>query len=109
MFGFVCENVWINQPLTLAVGSTVTIGEGTCIHSGLTLIDDYKVTIGKGCLFGIGVTLCTTVHPIDAEERDKYTMYSFPITIGDRAWIGAGTIILGGKTMPPHQKNRCAR
>ena len=28
MFGFVGDNVWINQPLTLAVGSTVSIGEG---------------------------------------------------------------------------------
>lgn len=44
MFG---NEVWINQPLTLAVGSTVSIGEGTYINSGITLIDDYKITIGK--------------------------------------------------------------
>lgn len=96
MFGHVGENVWINQPLTLAVGSTVSIGEGTYINSGLILIDDYNVTIGKGCLFGTGVTLCTTGHPIDPEERAKGGMYSFPITIGDGAWIGAGAIILPG-------------
>ena len=99
MFGSVGNNVWINQPLTLAVGSTVTIGEGTYINSGLILIDDYKVTIGKGCLFGTGVTLCTTGHPIDPEERAKGGMYSFPITIGDGAWIGAGAIILPGITI----------
>lgn len=99
MFGSVGENVWINQPLTLAVGSTVTIGDGTYINSGLILIDDYKVTIGKGCLFGTGVTLCTTGHPIDPEERAKGGMYSFPITIGDGAWIGAGAIILPGITV----------
>lgn len=34
MFGSVGEDVWVNQPLTLAVGSTVTIGEGTYINSG---------------------------------------------------------------------------
>ena len=79
MFGSVGNNVWINQPLTLAVGSTVTIG--------------------KGCLFGTGVTLCTTGHPIDPEERAKGGMYSFPITIGDGAWIGAGAIILPGITI----------
>ena len=71
MFGEVGENVWINQPLTLAVGSTVRIGEGTYINSGLILIDDYEITIGKDCLFGTGVTLCTTGHPIDPEERAK--------------------------------------
>ena len=99
MFGNVGENVWINQPITLAVGSTVTIGAGTYINSGLILIDDYKVTIGEGCLFGTNVTLCTTGHPIDPEARAKGGMYSFPITIGDGAWIGAGAIILPGVTI----------
>lgn len=99
MFGSVGDNVWINQPITLAVGSTVTIGEGSYINSGLTLIDDYKVTIGEGCLFGTNVTLCTTGHPIDPQERAKGAMYSFPITIGDGAWIGAGAIILPGITI----------
>lgn len=96
MFGSVGENVWVNQPLTLAVGSTVTIGEGTYINSGLVLIDDYTITIGKGVLFGTGVTLCTTGHPIDPEKRAEGGMYSFPITIGDGAWIGAGAIVLPG-------------
>lgn len=99
MFGSVGDGVWINQPITLAVGSTVTIGDGTYINSGLTLIDDYNVTIGKGCLFGTNVTLCTTGHPIDPEERAKGGMYSFPITIGDGAWIGAGAIVLPGVTI----------
>lgn len=99
MFGSVGKDVWINQPLTLAVGSTVTIGDGTYINSGMTFIDDYKITIGKGCLFGTNVTLCTTGHPIDPEERAKGSMYSFPITIGDGAWIGAGAIILPGITI----------
>ncbi len=99
MFGSVGENVWVNQPLTLAVGSTVSIGEGTYINSGLVLIDDYKITIGKGVLFGTGVTLCTTGHPIDPEKRAEGGMYSFPITIGDGAWIGAGAIVLPGVTI----------
>ena len=99
MFGNVGEDVWINQPLTLAVGSTVSIGDGTYINSGLTLIDDYNITIGKGCLLGTNVTLCTTGHPIDPDKRSEGSMYSFPITIGDGAWIGAGAIILPGITI----------
>lgn len=99
MFASVGEDVWINQPLNIAVGSTVTIGKGTYINSGLTLIDDGTITIGEGCLFGTGVTLCTTGHPIDPEQRAKGSMYSFPVTIGDGAWIGAGVIILPGITI----------
>ena len=99
IFGSVGDRVWINQPLMVTVGTTVTIGEGTYINAGLTLIDDTTVTIGKGCLFGTNVTLCTTGHPIDPEARAQETMYSFPITIGDGAWIGAGAIILPGITI----------
>ena len=99
MFGSVGEEVWINQPLMLTVGTTVTIGDGTYINAGLTLIDDCRITIGKGCLFGTNVTLCTTGHPIDPEKRAEGSMYSFPITIGDGAWIGAGAIILPGITI----------
>ena len=50
-------------------------------------------------MLGTGVTLCTTGHPIDPEARAKGGMYSFPITIGDGAWIGAGAIILPGITI----------
>ena len=80
MFGSVGNNVWINQPLTLAVGSTVTIGEGTYINSGLILIDDYKITIGKGCLFGTGVTLCTTAIPSTRRSgpRAACTLFQSP-------------------------------
>ena len=96
IFGSVGKDIWINQPLSLAVGSSVTVGDGTYINAGLTLIDDGKITIGKGCLFGTNVTLCTTGHPIDPEERAKGSMYSFSIVIGDGAWIGAGAIVLPG-------------
>ncbi|MDD4851272.1 MAG: sugar O-acetyltransferase [Gemmiger sp.] len=99
IFGSVGEDVCLNPPLQLAVGSTVTIGAGTYINSGLTLIDDGKITIGQGCLLGTGVTLCTTGHPIDPAERAKGSMYSFPITIEDGAWIGAGALLLPGITI----------
>lgn len=99
MFGYVGDNVWINQPVTLAVGKTVSIGEGSYINSGLTLIDDYNITLGRGVLLGTNVTLCTTGHPIDPEKRAECGMYSFPITIRDGAWLGAGVIVLPGITI----------
>ncbi|MDD3206773.1 MAG: DapH/DapD/GlmU-related protein [Lachnospiraceae bacterium] len=99
MFGKVEEPVWVQQPITLARGKTVSIGSGTYINSGLTLIDDYKITIGSKCLFGTNVTLCTTGHPIHPELREQGGMYSFPIVIGDGAWIGAGVVILPGITI----------
>lgn len=55
-------------------------------------------TIGKDCLFAPNVTITTTGHPAHPELRTK-GMYSFPVTIGDNVWIGAGAIILPGVTI----------
>lgn len=99
IFGHIEEPVWIQQPMTLAVGKTVSIGQGTYINSGLMLVDDYNITIGEGCLLGTNVTLCTTGHPIHPEVRAQGGMYSFPITIGDNVWIGSNAVVLPGVTI----------
>lgn len=99
MFGSVGESVWVQQPITLARGKTVSIGSYCYINSGLILIDDYKITIGSKCMLGTNVTICTTGHPVHPELREQGGMYSFPVVIGDGAWIGAGVIILPGVTI----------
>ena len=98
IFGEVGINVWLNPPLTAAVGKYVSIGEGTYANMNLTLIDDWKITIGKNVLIGPNVTICTTGHPIHPAHRLD-GMYSFPVTIGDRVWIGGNVMILPGVTI----------
>ena len=98
LFGHVGKNVFIRPPVTLARGTLVSIGDDSYINANLTLVDDYKVTIGRSCLFAPNVTISTTGHPVDPELRTK-GMYSFPVTIGDNVWIGAGAIILPGVTI----------
>lgn len=98
IFGDVGENVWLNPPITAAVGKYVSIGEGTYANMNLTLIDDWKITIGKHVLIGPNVTLCTTGHPIHPAHRLD-GMYSFPITIGDNVWIGGNVMVLPGVTI----------
>ena len=95
VFGYIGRDVFIRPPVTLARGTLVSIGDGTYINANLTLVDDYKVTIGRCCLFAPNVTICTTGHPAHPELRTK-GMYSFPVTICDNVWIGAGAIILPG-------------
>lgn len=98
MFGKVGENVWLVPPVFAAVGKYVSIGEGTYANMNLTLIDDWKITIGKNVLIGPNVTISTTGHPVSPRHRLD-GMYSFPVTIGDNVWIGAGVIILPGVTI----------
>ena len=98
IFAEVGEHVWIVPPLTCAVGKYVTIGSGTYANMNLTLIDDWQITIGKEVLIGPNVTLCTTGHPIHPSHRMD-GMYSFPITIGNRVWLGANVVVLPGVTI----------
>ena len=95
----VTGKVFIQQPIILARGKTVTIGNGTWINSGLTLIDDYKINIGEGCIIATNVTIATCGHPIDPEVRAKGAMYAFPVNIGNNVWIGANVTILPGVTI----------
>lgn len=91
--------VFIQPPVILARGKTVTIGNGTWINAGLTLIDDYKIEIGEGCVIATNVTIATCGHPIDPEARAKGAMYSFPVKIGNNVWLGANVTILPDVTI----------
>jgi galactoside O-acetyltransferase len=96
LFGSIGESVCVQQPITLARGKTVRIGNGTYINSNLTLVDDYEITIGENCLLAPNVTICTTGHPVHPSLRRHGEMYSFPVTIGNGVWIGANVTILPG-------------
>ena len=98
LFGHYGENVWINPPMTLVRGTTISIGDGCYFNSGTTFVDDYNIKIGNNVMFAPNVTVCTTGHPLDPEHRLD-GMYSFPVTIEDGVWIGAGAIILAGVTI----------
>lgn len=98
LFGDCGKNVWINQPMNLCRGTTIHIGDGCYFNYGTTFVDDYDITIGKQVMFGPNVTICTTGHPLSPKHRLD-GMYSFPVTIGDCVWIGAGAIVLAGVTI----------
>ena len=99
MFGSVGENVWIEPPLTLAMGKTVTIGDGTYINSNLVLVDDYLINIGRGVLIAPNVTICTTGHPVHYKLRPRGEMYSYEVNIKDNVWIGSNAVICPGVTI----------
>lgn len=99
VFGHCGENIWIEPPLTLAMGNTVSIGDGTYINSNLTLVDDYKITIGNGVLIAPNVTICTTNHPLHYKLRPSGEMYCKEVIIGDHVWIGSNVVICPGVTI----------
>lgn len=99
LFASCGKDVWIEPPLTLAMGNTVSIGEGTYINSNLTLVDDYKIEIGKGVLIAPNVTISTTNHPMHYKARMHGEMYCKKVVIEDHVWIGSNVVIGAGVTI----------
>lgn len=99
LFAACGENVWIEPPLTLAMGNTVTIGDGTYINSNLTLVDDYEISIGKEVLIAPNVTISTTNHPMHYKARSHGEMYCKKVIIEDNVWIGSNVVICAGVTI----------
>lgn len=99
LFASCGENVWIEPPLVLAMGNTVSIGDGTYINSNLTLVDDYKIDIGKNVLIAPNVTISTTNHPMHYKARAHGEMYCKRVVIEDHVWIGSNVVIGAGVTI----------
>lgn len=93
------KDVWIEPPLTLAMGNTVTVGDGTYINSNLTLVDDYKINIGKGVLIAPNVVISATNHPLHYKLRSHGEMYCKEVIIEDYVWIGSNAVICAGVTV----------
>ena len=99
LLAFCGKNVWIEPPLTLAMGNTVSIGDGTYINSNLTLVDDYEINIGEGVLIAPNITISTTNHPMHYKARTHGEMYCKKVVIEDFVWIGSNVVISAGVTI----------
>lgn len=99
IFASVGDEVWMEPPLTIARGKTVTIGSRCYFNANLTLVDDYKITIGNGVIVAPNVCIVTTGHPVHKELRPNGEMYCFEVKIGDDVWIGSNVVIMPGVTI----------
>lgn len=99
IFGHLGEGVWIEPPIAVSFGKTVSIGDHTYINSNINLVDDYTITIGKNVLIAPNVTITTTGHPLHHSLREHGEMYSFPVVIEDNVWIASNVVICPGVTI----------
>jgi maltose O-acetyltransferase len=109
LLGSVGEEVWIEPPFFVDYGAHVHIGDRTFVNVNCVFLDSAEIRIGTDGLIAPAVQLLTATHPIRADERvlsetaragrSPFCTYARPITIGDRAWIGAGTIVMPGVTI----------
>ncbi len=107
LLGSVGDDVWIEPPFFCEYGPHIHIGSRSFIHVNAVLLDSAEIRIGDDTLIGPGAQIITATHPLHASERlvagwtrdsgrAPYWTSASPITIGNRVWIGAGTILTPG-------------
>lgn len=107
LFGFCGENARVNQPIWIDYGCNISLGAGSLLNMNCTLLDTGAIMIGENTLLGPDVKIYTAVHPLlpnermDTDETGKTAIrtQTSPVTIGNNAWIGGGTVMLPGVTI----------
>lgn len=75
-------------------------GEELYVNFGCIILDVCPaVTVGNQVYFGPRVQIYTATHPLDAGERTSGAELGRPVRIGNRVWLGGGSIILPGVTI----------
>lgn len=103
LLGRMGDGVWIEPPFLCDYGVNITIGDHTFINANCLFVDDNRIEIGRNGLIAPNVQIHTASHPVRADERivetadgPRYVTTTAPVVIGDRVWIGGGTVILPG-------------
>ena len=99
LLGACGRDVTIEPPFHCDYGDNISLGDEVFMNFQCVLLDCAAITIGAQAQLGPAVQLYTATHPMDAAERASGIEAAHPITIGARAWIGGGTIVLPGVTI----------
>ncbi|MEG1825024.1 MAG: sugar O-acetyltransferase [Cloacibacillus sp.] len=99
----------LRSPFNAIMGNNIHLGENCFINMNCTFLDDAAITVGSYVLIAPDVKIYTASHPTDTGVRwgkmNKWEGFEYPVThtlpvsIGDRAWIGGGAVIMPGVTI----------
>jgi len=81
----------------LVIGSNSFIN----INFSCAVPQDDKLIIGNNCIIGPNVSLECVNHSLQWSSEQNWAGKASPIVIGDRVWIGAKSVVLGGVTIEP--------
>jgi len=96
LLGSVGSGAWVETPVFFDYGTQIRMGERVYANANCTFLDAAPIIIGDDVQLGPCVQLLTSDHPRDAAKRAEGLESARPITIGARAWLGGGTIVLPG-------------
>lgn len=96
LFGSLGSRAEVEPPFSCDYGSNIHAGDQLFMNFGCVILDVCEVRIGDGCFFAPGVHIYAATHPTDAALRTSGPEYGAPVTIGNRVWLGGGSIVLPG-------------
>lgn len=96
LFGDVGADSWVEAPFFCDYGTQIHLGSRVFLNAGCTFLDAAPITLDDDVQLGPDVQLLTSDHPRDAARRASGLESAQPISIGARAWLGGGTIVLPG-------------
>ncbi len=99
VFAEVGKNCYIEPPFHANWGCNMHVGNDFYSNFNLTVVDDADIYIGDNVMIAPNVTITTGTHPVCPELREQVYQYNLPVHIGNRVWIGAGSVILPGVTI----------
>jgi maltose O-acetyltransferase len=110
LLGGVGGDVWIEPPFFCDYGENVYIGDRSFVNVSCVFLDSAEIRIGADALIGPAVQFLTPSHPLRASERivapesrvsgrSPYVTHALPIRVGNKVWIGGGTIVFPGVTI----------
>lgn len=89
-------DVWIEPPFHCDYGRNLRLGTKVYFNFDCVVLDVMPVDIGDNVLIGPAVQIYTATHPLDAAARRSGLEFAKPVAIGSDVWIGGGAIICPG-------------
>ena len=96
LFGDIGSDSWVEAPFFCDYGDNIRLGARAYLNTGCVFLDAAAITLGDDVQLGPRVQLLTSDHPRDAAQRAGGLESARPISIGARAWLGGGVIVLPG-------------
>jgi maltose O-acetyltransferase len=87
---------WIEAPFFCDYGTQIHLGARVFVNMACVFLDAATIKLGDDVQLGPSVQLLTSDHPRDASERAAGLETAHPISIGARAWLGGGVVVLPG-------------
>ena len=86
-------------PFWCDYGFNVKVGKNFYSNHNLVILDCAEVTFGDNVFVGPNCGFYTSIHPIDAHQRNTGIELAKPIKVGSDVWFGGGVTVLPGVTI----------